>query len=103
MASILHGSGFTPFPSRQIPLAKSLRNLFARIKFVAVLRFATTYPAIGIAFKVLQKIRPSLAANQAAHMEFTRIKVEKRLKQETDRKDFLSYVRLPFFSLQVFC
>lgn len=38
---------------------------------------------------------PSFSAKRAAHLEFTRAKIEKRLDRKTDRKDFTSYAIFP--------
>lgn len=62
-----------------------------------VMRFATTYPAVGfLLFKLLKIVMPSLSAKQAAHVEFITAKVQKRLDRKTDRKDFTTYAISPF-------
>ncbi|KAF2228481.1 putative benzoate 4-monooxygenase cytochrome P450 [Viridothelium virens] len=69
-----------------------IRNVFESIKFLGVLRLAANYPAVGMLLKLLTIFKPSLGAKRAAHMEFTRLKIEKRLERESNRKDFLTYV-----------
>ena len=58
---------------------------------MGVIRFAATYPAVGLLLRLLQTVMPSFSAKRAAHLKFTGTKVEKRLDQKTDRKDFISY------------
>lgn len=69
-----------------------VRNVFESIKFLGVMRFAATFPVAGGLFKVLQFVMPSIATKRAEHLNFTRIKTEERLKRETDRIDFLTYI-----------
>ena len=65
--------------------------MFESIKFLGVIRFAATYPVLGLLFKLLQYIIPSFAAKRAAHMAFTETKLDKRLDRKTNRKDFMTY------------
>jgi hypothetical protein len=80
-----------PLPLHQAPLTNFSRNVFEAIKFLGVIRFAATYPTVGLLLKFLQTVMPSFSAKRAAHLEFTGTKIEKRLDQKTDRKDFISY------------
>lgn len=45
---------------------------------------------------------PSFSAERAAHLEFTRAKIERRLDGKTDRKDFTAYVSFPLSPLWYF-
>jgi hypothetical protein len=58
---------------------------------LGLIRFAATYPIVGLFFKLLQPIMPSFAAKRAAHLAFTEGKTNERLERETDRKDFMTY------------
>lgn len=73
--------------------------MFESIKFLGAIRFAATYPVVGLLFKLLQFIMPSFAAKRAAHMAFTETKLDKRLDRKTNRKDFMTYAG--FFSLVI--
>ena len=60
-----------------------------------MIRFAAIYPAVGLLLKLLQLIKPSLAARRVAHLAFTQAKTEKRLERKTERKDIMTYASLP--------
>lgn len=90
VASIIRGSGHLPSP----PLSKqgwSIRNVLEAIKFLGVIRFAATYPAVDLLFKLLQSVMPSFSSKRAAHLDFTETKTKKRLNRETNCKDFMTY------------
>ncbi|KAL8720308.1 MAG: hypothetical protein Q9225_002820 [Loekoesia sp. 1 TL-2023] len=50
-------------------------------------------------FVAFDIIGPSFSAKRVAHLSFTEVKTQKRLDRKTDRKDFMTYVCLPPFSL----
>lgn len=77
------------------------RNFFEAIKFLGFIRFAASYPLIGLIFQLIQRLIPSFAAKRRAHLEFTKRKVHERLTNETDRKDFLQYVSFRYKELTV--
>lgn len=68
--------------------------MFEAIKFLGVVRFAATYPAFGLLFKILQVVMPSFSAKRAAHLAFTEAKTNKRIDRKTNRKDFMGYASL---------
>lgn len=70
------------------------RNMFQSIKFLGIMRFAAHYPAIDHIFKLLLSAIPSVADLRKSHFDFTRKNTESRLDRDTDRKDFMTYVRL---------
>ncbi|KAM0806079.1 putative benzoate 4-monooxygenase cytochrome P450 [Usnea florida] len=70
-----------------------IRNVFESIKFLGAIRFAATYPVVGLLFKLLQFIMPAFAAKRAAHLAFTETKLDRRLDRKTNRKDFMTYAR----------
>lgn len=92
LASIMHGSscctGFSSSSSTDCN-----RNIIVTFQFLGILRCATIYPAMNFCLKVLKVVMPSFEAKRNAHLTFTKAKVEKRLDQKTDRKDFMTYVR----------
>ncbi|PVI03021.1 putative benzoate 4-monooxygenase cytochrome P450 [Periconia macrospinosa] len=69
-----------------------MRNFFEAIKFLGFIRFASIYPLAGLLFQVTQRLMPSLSAKRRAHLDFTEKKVQERLKNGTNRKDFLQYI-----------
>lgn len=70
-----------------------IRNLFASVKFLGIMRFAATYPIINRVFKLLMSNIPSMADKRSAHFAFTKQKTENRLNRDTDRKDFTTYIQ----------
>lgn len=69
-----------------------IRNVFTAIKFLGIARFAETYFLVGLCFLLLQKLRPSLTAKRDAHYAYTKQRIDARIAQETDRRDFMTYV-----------
>lgn len=67
--------------------------MFQSIKFLGIMRFAATYPAIDRIFKLIVSSVPSMADKRKSHFAFTRKQTESRLDIDVDRKDFTSYVR----------
>lgn len=65
--------------------------MMGAIKFLGVLRCAAIYPAVKSALGLLMIIMPSINAKRAAHREFARTRIERRLDLKTDRKDFMTY------------
>lgn len=78
-----------------------MKNLFASIKFSGVIRFAATYPAVGLLLKVLQSVMPSFSAKRAAHLAFTETKVNERLGRDTSREDLMTYASLSPFIIAI--
>lgn len=76
------------FKSNQ--LTNDSSNVFSAIKFLGVIRFAETYPIIGLLLFSLQKLIPSFAAKRATHLEYTKKMIDARLARETDRSDFMT-------------
>lgn len=70
-----------------------IRNIFASVKFLGIMRFAATYPIINRVFKLLMSNIPSMADKRKAHFAFTKQKTESRLNHDTDRKDFTTYIQ----------
>lgn len=68
-------------------------NVFTAIRFLGIIRFAESYAVVGLIFKILQKTMPSLANKRAAHLDYTKKMIDARLARETDRSDFMTYVR----------
>ena len=85
---------FVSLAQTRLALIVSCRNVFESVKMLGVIRFALNYPAIGVAFGVLQKVVPSIASKRKQHMMFTESKIKKRLDLKTYRKDFITYVKL---------
>ncbi|KAI4284881.1 MAG: hypothetical protein L6R38_001090 [Xanthoria sp. 2 TBL-2021] len=68
-----------------------IRNVFESIKILGILRFAAMYPIVSLVLNTLQTL-PWLSAKRTAHLKFTGEKIEKRLREGTDRKDFISHI-----------
>lgn len=64
------------------------------------MRLAFTYPLYGLFFQLLMRLKPSFTAKRRAHMQFTKQKVDERLNRNTERKDFLQYVKPLHFHYQ---
>lgn len=91
-ASIIRGSGASLVLSPvQARMANIVRNVFESIKILGILRFAAMYPIVSLVLNTLQTL-PWLSAKRTAHLKFTGEKIEKRLREGTDRKDFISHV-----------
>ncbi|KAG7005995.1 cytochrome P450 monooxygenase [Physcia stellaris] len=69
-----------------------MRNMFESVKFLSVMSFAATYPAIDRIFKFMVLAVPSMADKRKSHFDFTRKQTEKRLDNDVDRKDVTSYI-----------
>lgn len=67
--------------------------MFESVKFLSIMSFAATYPAIDRIFKFMMSSVPSMADKRKSHFDFTRKQTEKRLDNDVDRKDVTSYVR----------
>jgi cytochrome P450 len=67
-------------------------QIFQGLKFWRVLRFGNTYPVVGLFFKFLLAVVPSLEEARDSFFKLPKVKVEKRLAIKSDRKDFMSYV-----------
>ncbi|KAF2852017.1 cytochrome P450 [Plenodomus tracheiphilus IPT5] len=67
-------------------------TLFKMVRAASALRILREYPIVGVPAMALLRFVPALIKARHAHVCFTREKVERRLKSETGRKDFLSYV-----------
>jgi hypothetical protein len=73
----------------------SSRDLFESIKLMGVLRFMINYPALGVIFKLLVKLKPSITQRRAKSHALSEGKLKRRLEMDVDRKDFLAYARPP--------
>lgn len=67
------------------------------------MRFAATYPAVDLLFKVLLLVIPSFSAKRAAHLAFIETKTNKRLDRTTNRKDFIAYASLLSCGIMILC
>ena len=81
------------FTLRSNDLLNLGRNVFESIKLLRLLRFVSSNPVLGIFLRALFLLMPSLRAKRDANLKFVQDKTEARFAQETDRKDFMSYVR----------
>ncbi|MCJ1235343.1 hypothetical protein MMC14_003311 [Varicellaria rhodocarpa] len=68
-------------------------NIFRGIKFSTVFMILKTYPNIESPAFLLLSMFPSLMKARITHYEFTREKLERRLAQKTDRRDFINYIQ----------
>ena len=64
-------------------------NIFRGIKFASALMMLKVYPIIQSSIFLLLSLFPSLAKARITHYEFTRKKLERRLAQQTERRDFI--------------
>lgn len=71
-----------------------ITDIFQALKFWRVMRFGNTYPLFGFLLRVFMALVPSVEEKRDAFFKLPTTKVEKRLKTETNRKDFMSYVSL---------
>ncbi|KAL9601089.1 MAG: hypothetical protein Q9219_002799 [cf. Caloplaca sp. 3 TL-2023] len=103
IGDLAFGEPFGALESGENPqYIKSLaKNVMESIKFLGVLRFAAIYPAFSLAMKIWEILVPSLTAKRLAHHDFTRIRTERRLALETNRKDFITYASLTRFKLGI--
>ncbi|KAI8933199.1 hypothetical protein NX059_009836 [Plenodomus lindquistii] len=67
-------------------------TLFRMVRAASTLRVVRDYPIVGVPVMAILRYVPALIRARQAHVCFTRDKVERRLKSNTERKDFLSYV-----------
>lgn len=74
-------------------------QIFQGLKFWRVLRFGNAYPLLGYFFRFMLAVVPSMEETRDSFFKLPRVKVEKRLKVKTDRKDFMSYVSLALLSI----
>jgi cytochrome P450 len=69
-------------------------QIFQGLKFWRVLRFGNAYPLVGLVLKAIMAFVPSIEATRDSFFKLPKVKVEKRLRKTTDRKDFMNYVSL---------
>ncbi|KAL8649157.1 MAG: hypothetical protein Q9226_005693 [Calogaya cf. arnoldii] len=82
--------------------AKSNRNVIEAINFLGLFHFVAIYPAMRLAFRLLEFMMPTFTAKRVAHLAFTTSRIEKRLDTKTDRKDVITYASFhPVFIDQV--
>ncbi|KAF2122857.1 putative benzoate 4-monooxygenase cytochrome P450 [Lophiotrema nucula] len=67
-------------------------QIFQGLKFWRILRFGNAYPILGYFFKFVMTVVPSIEEMRDSFFKLPRVKVEKRLATETNRKDFVSYI-----------
>ena len=65
-------------------------NIFRGIKILRVFMILRAYPIIGSTAFWLMNQLSSLVKAREKHFEFTREKTERRLRQETSRRDFMT-------------
>ena len=65
-------------------------NIFRGIKILRVFGILRAYPIIGNVGFLLMRLFSSLLKAREKHFEFTREKTERRLGQETNRRDFIT-------------
>ncbi|TEY40875.1 hypothetical protein BOTCAL_0416g00060 [Botryotinia calthae] len=70
-----------------------IEQILVGLKFVIVIRFAQAYPLFRIILALLINLVPGVKKQKQVHMAYTINKLEARLRKNTDRKDFISYVR----------
>ncbi|OKL56912.1 hypothetical protein UA08_07745 [Talaromyces atroroseus] len=56
-----------------------MRTVFTSIKLLGVFRFAEAYTVIGLSFFILQKLMPSISAKRAAHLAYTKERIDARI------------------------
>jgi hypothetical protein len=64
-------------------------NVFRTLKATRMFRVIRSYPALGVPFFFLLKFFPAISKARHTHITYTIDKTEKRMKTETDRKDFM--------------
>ena len=69
-----------------------IRDIFEALRMWRVLRFGEMYTLIGWIINTLIKLSPHFTKKRDAFFKFPINRVEKRLKQGTNGKDFLTYV-----------
>lgn len=84
--------GFISLEFKSHQLITNSSNVFSAIKFLGVIRFAETYPVVGLLLLLLQKLIPSFAAKRATHLAYTKKMIDARLARETNRGDFMTQV-----------
>ncbi|KAF7933513.1 uncharacterized protein EAE98_003222 [Botrytis deweyae] len=69
-----------------------IEQILVGLKFVVVIRFAQAYPLFRIILALLMNLIPGVEKQKQGHMAYTIDKLEARLRKNTDRKDFISYI-----------
>jgi cytochrome P450 len=72
-----------------------IANVFKSLKLSRWLRVGGRYPLILRLFKTSAQLMPIVRKSRQTHTDYTTEKVKRRLNTNTDRKDFMSYVRFP--------
>jgi Cytochrome P450 len=72
-----------------------IANVFKSMKLTRWFRVGGRYPLILRLFKTAAQLMPVVRQSRQTLTDYTTEKVKKRLKTDTDRKDFTSYVRFP--------
>ena len=72
-----------------------IKNVFGGIKFGRFLLLGYRYWFFGIFLKTIFNLVPAFGRAQKFMLDFELNKTTKRLDTQTDRKDFMTYVRLP--------
>ena len=73
-----------------------ISTLLQGIRFGSrIARVARAWPALGLLLRLVIRLVPSIGAAGKRHRAYSRDKVASRLAAKTDRKDFMSYVRMP--------
>ena len=57
------------------------------------MRFSRTYPGINLLYEAGMKYIPAFGKGKKAHLDYAAKKTANRLDTNTDRQDFMSYVR----------
>jgi hypothetical protein len=68
-------------------------NIFGSVKFVRLIRVMLAYPVIGIPILLTLMKVTNIQKSRLEHIKYTRDKTLRRLDTDTDRKDFMRYVR----------
>jgi hypothetical protein len=87
LGDLCFGESFNALESEEY--SEWMSNLFKGVKLVPFVRLFKQYPIIGLPFWVLTKIFPQIMAARAKHDNYTVEKTAKRMKEDTERKDFM--------------
>ncbi|KAF1985411.1 cytochrome P450 monooxygenase-like protein [Aulographum hederae CBS 113979] len=69
-----------------------ISNIFQNVKFIALMRFGAHFKTVGKVFGTILGSIPAVQRAQSEHVNYTTVRVAKRLDTKTERKDFITYI-----------
>jgi hypothetical protein len=71
-----------------------IANIFGTLRFLRFFRILRAYPLIGFPVLLLIRLFPGISEARKKHLQYTEEKSSRRLDTETDRRDFMRFVRV---------